>query len=122
MEIRTVNIDDMEVRFVCESADTRHGFKHVVHMFVDNFEEECNTAYYLNRTWESYRYQTAMLGCVSKAKENRIEILKSNFKSENEISRMTAKRNAEFGEVLKADWKYKFYEELYSKVSLGQIN
>ena len=83
MEIKKFNIDGKEIEFVNESLDTRHGFKHVTTMFINNCEYGRNTCYYLNRTWERYRYQTVMRGCVQNLIEIRIENSVSDSDSES---------------------------------------
>lgn len=119
MEIMKYNIDGIDVEFVCESGDTTHGFKHTATMFENGFNVGSHTTYYLNRTWECFRYQTAMLGCIRTIQDDLVEFLKSKFKSEKGISRMTAKYKTEFEEMLKTNTKYNFYEELYKKVNRG---
>lgn len=116
MEIKKFNIDNKEVEFVNESYGTRNGFKHVTKMFVGNCCIGENTCHYLNRTWEAYRYQTVMRGCVNNLIEIRIENLKSDFKFKNGYSKMTAKRNEEFNESIKDDETLIFYRKLLSKI------
>ena len=116
MEIKKFNIDGKEIEFVNESLDTRNGFKHVTTMFINNCEYGRNTCYYLNRTWECYRYQTVMRGCVRNLIEIRIENLKSNFKFENGYLKMTAKRNEEFEKYIANDAELKFYNKLLDKL------
>lgn len=43
----------------CESRNTRHGFKHVAEMFFNKKWYKV-TVCYLNRTWEYWRYQSAI--------------------------------------------------------------
>ena len=116
MEIKKFNIDGIEVTFVNKSYDTRSGFKHVTNMFTNDYGEGTNTCYYYNRTWECYRYQTVMCGCVRNLIEIRIENLKSNFKFENGYLKMTAKRNEEFEKYIANDAKLKFYNKLLDKL------
>ena len=116
MEIKKFNIDGKEIEFVNESLDTRHGFKHVTTMFINNCEYGRNTCYYLNRTWECYRYQTVMRGCVYMLIENRIGNLKSNFKNRNGYLKMTAKRNEEFENEIKDDDILGRYYRLLGKI------
>lgn len=116
MEIKKFNIDEYEFEFVNESYDTRHGFKHVSTLFVNNYKQIENTCHYLNRTWESYRYQTVMRGCVYKLIENRIGNLKSDFKNRNGYLKMTAKRNEEFENEIKDDDTLGRYYKLLGKI------
>ena len=116
MEIKKFNIDGKEIEFVNESFDTRHGFKHVTTMFINNCKYGSNTCYYLNRTWECYRYQTVMRGCVQNLIEIRIENLKSTFKNQYGYSRMTAKRNEEFERWMGHDNVADFYVKLLNEI------
>ena len=116
MEIKNFNIDGKEIIFVNDSHNTRYGFKHTSHLFIDGTERGDNTSNYINRTWECYRYQTCMLGLVNKLIEKREGFLKDKFKIENDYKVLTLKRQEEFDKVLKADDKMVFYEKLKNKI------
>jgi hypothetical protein len=116
MEIKKFDIDNKHVEFVNQSADTRHGFKHMTTMFINGCQRAEHTVHYLNRTWECYRYQTCMRGCVRNELENRIENLKSEFKIKNDYKVLNAKRREEFEEYIKDDNEIKFYNELLEKI------
>ena len=62
-----------------------------------------NKSIYLNRTWESYRFQSCMRGCVYNLIDSRKEVLKSEYKDNNNIKRMTKKHNELFNELLSKD-------------------
>ena len=85
-------------------------------MFINNYKQIENTCHYLNRTWESYRYQTVMRGCVYKLIKNRIGNLKSDFKNRNGYLKMTAKRNEEFENEIKDDDTLSRYYKLLGKI------
>ena len=53
---------------IAESKDTRSGFKHVAHLFLGDNEVEETKVCYLNRTWESYQYQTVIHKLIEKSK------------------------------------------------------
>ena len=116
MEIKKFEIGDKHVEFVNESGNTRHGFKHMTTMFINGCQRGKNTVHYLNRTWECYPYQTCMRGCVRELLENRIENLKSEFKSKHGYSKMTAKRTEEFEKWINGDSVCEFYNELLDKI------
>lgn len=91
MEFKKVTVNNYDCMFVCESENTRHGFKHVVE-FIDNGHEYKATCYYINRTWEKYRYQSAMIKAVNEALwcvQTRIEY---ELKILNGWKKITAKR------------------------------
>ena len=54
---------------VCESSDTRNGFKHTATLLTNGRDTgetvKCN---YLNRTWESYEYQSVLYKLIQKSK------------------------------------------------------
>lgn len=54
---------------VCESSDTRNGFKHTATLLTNGRDTgetvKCN---YLNRTWESYTYQSVLYKLIQKSK------------------------------------------------------
>lgn len=49
-----------DVRIVNEWGKTRSGFKHTAHLYVGDGEIGEAKTTYLNRTWESYEYETVM--------------------------------------------------------------
>ena len=59
-------VNGEEVRFYCNTMYTRMGFCH--HVFAVGFgkDYEHSRVSYLNRTWESFQYETALLHAVEK--------------------------------------------------------
>ena len=83
------------IKIVCSWQSTRNGFKHVATVFDGNYRVSTATVHYLNRTWESYTYQTAIRCACDNwiaSCEERIFSLK---KMETGLSRLSAKRKAE---------------------------
>lgn len=103
MQINKISHEGNEYEFICEWKNTRNGFKHECRLFVNGKFETSATCNYLNRTWESYEYQSVMLRAVSILLEAHTEFLKDVFMSENGYGKMTAKRKSEFQAVLDAD-------------------
>lgn len=96
--------DNMEI--VAEADKTRNGFKHTATLFVDGRPVDKATAHYLNRTWESYEYQTVIDDLINKSSyipKDQKEILKEKFagKSHEEIQRKfgTIGNIASLGEI-----------------------
>lgn len=86
---------DSNIKIVCSWHGTRNGFKHVATVFDGNYRASTATVHYLNRTWESYTYQTAIKCACDNwiaSCEERIFSLK---KLETGLSRLSAKRKAE---------------------------
>lgn len=44
----------------CSASRTRHGFAHHAKTIMPDGSEIAKTVHYLNRTWESYRFQTVL--------------------------------------------------------------
>ena len=59
-------VNGEEVRFYCETTRTRNGFCH--HVFANGGGKyyEHSRLSYLNRTWESFEYETALLHAIDK--------------------------------------------------------
>lgn len=116
MEIRKVL--NGKYMFVNESKGTSTGFKHTSTLFrKDGYEIENNTCHYLNRTWESYTFQTSMRGCIYKLIKEAEKKAIDDYKQRNTIQRMSQKQKEqvleEYGKVnsLLKDYR-KIYKEL----------
>lgn len=103
MQIYKINHNGNEYEFVCSWGNTRNGFKHTCNLFKNGRFMSDATCHYLNRTWECYEYQSVMLRVIGNRMESREEHLKDVFKYENGYEKMTAKRKAEFQNILDAD-------------------
>ena len=51
---------------ICETHNTSYGFKHTATLMKNGTQIDADKACYHNRTWESYEYQTVMLGLIDK--------------------------------------------------------
>lgn len=92
MEIRKITVNGREYEFVNSSRNTRNGFAHDTTLFIDGREAGQSSCNYINRTWECYRYQTVMKRCINNIVEIRYSRFIENYKSENNIKRMTAEK------------------------------
>ena len=68
----------MKIEFKNSYKSTRSGFKHETQVFVNDEFVHQSTAHYLNRTWESYAYQSVM----KQALHEMIELEKARLKAE----------------------------------------
>ena len=59
-------VNGEEVRFYCETTRTRNGFCHHVFASGGGKYYEHSRVSYLNRTWERFQYETALLHAVDK--------------------------------------------------------
>ena len=93
MDIIRKTIGENVFVFYCDSGDTRHGFKHEVELYKNGRYIASNKSYYLNRTWEKYRYQTCMLGAISNRQAQLEHDFIEEYKAQKSIKRLTkAKR------------------------------
>jgi hypothetical protein len=105
--------------FVCESKSNRSGFCHHVELYKDGDYIPRSVAHvqYYNRTWECYKYQTAMLSCVSTIKERILNKAVEIWKEENGRKRiLKAEKNA-VHDAAKKSKEYAEMEMLYDLVN-----
>jgi hypothetical protein len=57
------------VEVECRAKKTKNGFKHVAELVVNGDKRDKAQVHYLNRTWESYEFQSAILKLLNKTKE-----------------------------------------------------
>ena len=110
------NIKGNRVLFVNSSRNTRYGFAHDSELFINGWNYGSNTAYYLNRTWERFTYQTVMRGCVIKARDSRTDYLLRDFKERNNYGRLTAKRKLEFEKEISNDAELELYTDILKEL------
>jgi hypothetical protein len=65
---------------VCESENTRYGFRHLATLLRNGHEIGKAKACYYNRTWERYAYQSVLRHLVEKASDRLDETEQSLFK------------------------------------------
>jgi hypothetical protein len=65
---RTFNVGK-GIQIVAEYKPSRDGFNHVAKLYVDGELVDEKKTHYINRTWESYEYQSVMQQLVNKTKE-----------------------------------------------------
>lgn len=111
---RTIN--NREVLFVNSSRNTRHGFAHDTEVFIDGWKYGSNTCHYLNRTWECYRYQTVMRGCIWNLIESRKMDLIRDFKNKHGYEKLTAKRKGEFEAEISNDKDLELYNAILEEL------
>ena len=92
-----------DVRFVCDSRNTRNGFAHDATLFVNDCRVSDGHCYYLNRSWESWVYQSACLCAVSNAIADRTARLKSDYKAANGLSRIAGKHKDALAAIISHD-------------------
>lgn len=117
MEIRKLKVNGIEYEFVCVWSSTRSGFKHSVSLFKNNCPVSEGVCHYINRTWECFSYQTAMLTAIQNELNSIKDRLMYFFKRDNNYTKLTDKRKQEFEKILNTDSNYLDYTALYAVVS-----
>ena len=105
-----------EVSFINESRDTRNGFMHACSLIVNGNEVSCGKCYYLNRTWEVYRYQSCMRVAVQNHLDALISTLTQTFKEQNGYKIITSNRKQALKEVLDSNIDVMSYRQLLNAV------
>lgn len=106
-DIIVKKIGNNEYTFECKSVRQGQGFAHKVILRKNGVEIERNSVQYYNRTWESYQYQSAMLGCVSKLIEPMFDSAVQIWKTKNNKSRITKEQRQEVNEAVRQSKEYK---------------
>jgi hypothetical protein len=76
------------IEIVCEWKKTRNGFKHTATLMYDGKEVDSTKCCYLNRTWESYEYQSVLYRLAKKTKtlsEKEKKLLHKYIKDEGRV-------------------------------------
>lgn len=89
-------IEGHDVEFTCDAHDTRNGFKHTATMWIDGRRAGSHTCYYLNRTWESYAYQTVCRAIAYEKLEETVDGIRREWMAARGYKRMTAGRRTEW--------------------------
>ena len=103
MEYITKTINGAEFMFCVSARNTRSGFAHDCVLLHNGRMIAHDTAHYLNRTWESYRFQSVMLGAVDNAICEARERIEQDEKTRNGWQRLTAERRAHIDTVVDAN-------------------
>ena len=102
----TINQNGRNFEFICESAGTRNGFKHDCNLFIDNYWINKATCHYLNRTWESWTFQTVCYNVIYKEMEAVYNRAIETYKYEHNIKRLTAAKKQEFETMINNEHEY----------------
>ena len=111
-------VNGNEYMFVNSFRGNRSGFVHETELFRNDFLIGRNKIQYYNRTWECYRYQSVMIGCVRELLEDCRKAFERAWKSDHEIKRMTEAKRREMNEDFEGDMPKNYAElyELYSRL------
>ncbi len=93
--------------FINRRESTRSGFKHISELFNEGAFECRAVCHYLNRTWESYPFQSSMKKCFRQLIDSRSKYLIDEYKRENNRSRLSSDMKKEIvdGDELIREYK-----------------
>ena len=87
MEIRTLKIGKRVWQLVNESWSNSNGWGHKTNVIRNGFDFGETKTKYLNRTWESYTYQSNMFKAVNNIKEDELNRFIESYKYKNNVDR-----------------------------------
>ena len=79
----------MKIDFKNSARNTRGGFAHDTQMFINDQLEQQATCHYLNRTWESYAFQSVMKQAIYLRIEEERAKLSNEWKATNNKQRIS---------------------------------
>lgn len=118
MEIKKYQIGDTIYEFVCEEWETSQAWGHKATLLKNGEELNSRKVRYYNRTWESYRFQSVMCGCVRDLQEKERANALETFKFQNGYSRMTPKRMEEFEKYIEMGSTYGLLKDLNTLIDM----
>ena len=71
--MKLINLN-REWAILCETKNTRNGFKHVAVLLKNGREFDKVKICYLNRTWESYEYESVIKSLKSRNKDELLSL------------------------------------------------
>lgn len=100
-----LNVNEFEFEFHCKYRNTQHGFAHDCKLYFDSnsdglFKTINATCYYYNRTWECYRFQSAILASLHKLEKAIRDNFRDEYMTKHGYKRLTAKREPAFNIAL----------------------
>lgn len=96
-------VGDDNYTFVNHTESSQSGFTHISELFKNGSYKGHARIHYVNRTWESYQFQSVMRRNVSRLMDNRALDLMEEFKTRHNYSRITEKRRREYMAEYEAD-------------------
>lgn len=108
MEIKKIICKNgREYNIVNETWETSRAWGHKSTLVAPWGEVESRKVKYINRTWESYKYQSCMSGLIDTILEDNLKSYITQYKEKNGISRLTSLQK----DMIKAEWQEKEYTQ-----------
>ena len=120
METITKKIGNAVFEFSPKYRETRSGFAHDCTLTMNGKEIAAESVHYLNRTWESYRFQTVMLKCVRKAIEQAKKQIVNNEKEKRGLKRLTQAHKSEIAKIIEEQNAMRILRLLEQEVSIAK--
>lgn len=102
-----------EFTFVCEWRNKRNGFAHDCTVYRGTYEMRKESCHYLNRTWESYTYQSVMRDAMHELINEQKNRGISDYKTQNGVRRMTQEQK---DAMTANDPTIKIYQEILDQL------
>lgn len=87
MEVLEKVINGNKYKLVNEYWETSRSWGHKTTVIRNGYDYDGYKVRYYNRTWESYKFQTCMLGAVRTIREDELKRYINNYKYRNDITR-----------------------------------
>lgn len=94
-------VNGEHIYFTCSTTNTKNGFCHHVFAIGGGKDYEHTRVSYINRTWESFQYETALLSAVAKFRKSLREPLRLEIQA-------VAKNEHEKAEAFFAEFRANF--------------
>ena len=111
------NFEGLE--FLCRGWDTSRAWGHEVYVIDGAIEVAHYKVRYYNRTWEAYRYQSAMYGALDEYKKSELARYIRNRKIEMGLIEWDSEAHCEIDKPFKRGQKKKLIEE-FEQSELGK--
>lgn len=108
------NINGVDFTLYCNTWETRNSWGHEVTLYQGTNQIGRIKLRYYNRTWESYKFRTAIQIVIMEAVDRAKALAREAFKRLNGYKIITKKRSAEFLAYLNTDLKYQMFNSLYN--------
>ena len=83
MAYTTTKINGVEYAIIADFQDSRNGFNHIAKIYMNHDLIGYYKAHYINRTWERFRYESAIKGAIYDALNDAEERRKEAARREN---------------------------------------
>lgn len=97
-----------------------YGFKEHSELFINNYCLHSESIQYYNRSWQVYEYQSSMRKCINYLIEELEKDLKKEFKTINNIKRITKEKEKELKKYYKTSKVLKEYKTILKKIEVNR--